>query len=167
MQQDWRGAIEAVDRSRAIAAEHRTGADAGIFHLMTRGEAYVGLGELTRGTSLMREAVELAERRGEHTNGAFANVSLARVLLAAEGLSARGEIEAALNRASDLVDGVGSFSMRPAIHAVLAELAHQAGDVATHERELREAHRLFVDIGASGHAEHAAAALAALGAQVR
>jgi len=45
-------------------------------------------------------------------------------------------------------------------HEISAELAHLRGDEATRERELREAHRLFVEMGATGHAERIAPLLA-------
>ena len=41
-----------------------------------------------------------------------------------------------------------------------AELGHLRGDEATRECELREAHRLFVKMGATGHAERLAPLLA-------
>jgi hypothetical protein len=36
------------------------------------------------------------------------------------------------------------------------ELAHLIGDDASRERELREAHRLYTEMGATGHAERLA-----------
>jgi hypothetical protein len=46
------------------------------------------------------------------------------------------------------------------VHVELAELARQSGDADGHDRELREAHRLFTEIGATGHADRLAAELA-------
>jgi hypothetical protein len=40
------------------------------------------------------------------------------------------------------------------------ELARQSGEEEERERELREAHGLFTEIGASGHAERLAGELA-------
>ena len=96
-----------------------------------------------------------------------ANVVLARVLLAAEGVTSREEIEAALTRARALTDRAGTRAVVPTIHVELAELARQSGDAAGHERELREAHRLFNEIDATGHAERVGACLSALGEHVR
>ena len=89
---------------------------------------------------------------------------LARVLLATDGLAAREEIEAALARARELTRSVGMGSIEPMIHVELAELARQGGDEEEHERELREAHRLFTEIGATGHAERLDGELATLAA---
>jgi hypothetical protein len=42
----------------------------------------------------------------------------------------------------------GAKSYEPFLHVERAELARLSGDEATRERELREAHRLFTEIGA-------------------
>jgi hypothetical protein len=47
----------------------------------------------------------------------------------------------------------GAKSYEPFLHVERAELARLTGDKATCERELREAHRLFIEIGAPIHAE--------------
>ena len=44
----------------------------------------------------------------------------------------------------------------PQVHEERAELARLRGDDATRERELREAHRLYTEMGATGHAERLA-----------
>ena len=80
-------------------------------------------------------------------------LALARVLLGSAGLAARAEIEAALGRALDLVRQTGAKAFEPQVHVELAELARQSGDQEGRERELREAHCLFTQIGATGHAE--------------
>ncbi len=50
----------------------------------------------------------------------------------------------------------GARSSLPLIGVERAELARLVGDEASRERELREAHRLFTEIGATGHAERLA-----------
>ncbi len=42
----------------------------------------------------------------------------------------------------------GAKSYEPSLHVERAELARLVGDEAHRERELREAHRLFTEIGA-------------------
>jgi hypothetical protein len=85
---------------------------------------------------------------------------LARALLRAPGPAARAEIEAALARALELARETGAKAFEPLVHVELAELAHQSGDQEGRERELSEAHRLFTEIGATGHAERLSAELA-------
>ena len=73
-----------------------------------------------------------------------------------EGAAASGEIQAALKEAQALVEETGSRSQEPFIHEELAKLARLTGDDATYQRDLREAHRLFTEMGATGHAERLA-----------
>ena len=78
----------------------------------------------------------------------------------AEGLSARPTIEAALECALALVRETGARAFEPHVYLERAELARLAGDEATRRREFGEAHRLFVEMGATGHAERIAPLLA-------
>ncbi len=70
------------------------------------------------------------------------------------------EIEAALARTLELTRDGDTKAFEPLVHVELAELAGQSGDQERRERELLEAHRLFTQIGATGHAERVAAELA-------
>jgi class 3 adenylate cyclase/tetratricopeptide (TPR) repeat protein len=158
----WDRAIEALERAQAISTERRAGADAESWVLTWLAEAHHGLGDSERATGLVRDAAALARKREQTTPEIGANVALARILLAAEGLGARDEIDAALTRAQEIVDATGARGQEPAIHVELAELAHQNGDEAERERELLEAHRLFTEIGATDNAERVAGQLAAL-----
>jgi hypothetical protein len=87
-------------------------------------------------------------------------VSLARVLLGSAGTAARKQIEAALARALQLTRETGAKAYQPLVHIELGELARQSGEDEDRQRELREAHRLFTEIGATGHAERLAPELA-------
>ena len=80
--------------------------------------------------------------------------------LGSAGTAARAEIESALARTLELVDETGAKAFEPLIHVELAELARQSGDHDVRERELGTAHRLFTEIGASGHVERLAGELA-------
>jgi hypothetical protein len=62
-------------------------------------------------------------------------------------------VERTLAEASALIDETEARCRAPIVHEISAELAHLRGDEATRQRELREAHRLFVAMGATGHAE--------------
>jgi hypothetical protein len=71
-------------------------------------------------------------------------------------VQATKEIEAALAEADAWLEMSGAKSYGPFLHVERAELARLAGDEATRQCELREAHRLFVEMGATGHAERMA-----------
>jgi len=55
----------------------------------------------------------------------------------------------------------GAKSYEPFLHVARAELARLTRDETTRERELREAHRLFLEIGAPIRAEQVAKELGA------
>ena len=57
------------------------------------------------------------------------------------------------DRARELTGDMGAKGFEPMLHVELAELARQSGDQEGQKRELHEAHRLFTEIGATGHAE--------------
>ncbi len=48
---------------------------------------------------------------------------------------------------------MGARSFEPFIHEQRARLKRAAGDEPGARRELREAHRLYTEMGATGHAE--------------
>jgi tetratricopeptide (TPR) repeat protein len=160
MQGQWKEAIEAVERSRAIAEHRRTAAGLEPVCLMLLAESHLGLGELERARGLAERAAELAHAGGQRITEPRAHIAVARVLLGSAGASAREEIEAALGRALELVGETEARVWEPMVHVELAELARQSGEEEEHERELREAHRLFTEIGASGHAARLQAGLA-------
>jgi adenylate cyclase len=160
MRSQWRRAIDAIERSRAIAREGRTGVEAEALRLALLGEAHLGLGDPERARDLVQESLEIARAQGHVPGEMHASIGLARVLLGSAGPAAHAEIEAALGRALELARETGAKAYEPLVHVELAELARQNGDEDGHERELREAHRLFTEIGASGHAERLAGELA-------
>jgi hypothetical protein len=71
-----------------------------------------------------------------------------RALREIHGVKATREIEAALAEADAWLEMSGAKSYEPFLHVERAELARLTGDDAVRERELREAHRLFKEIGA-------------------
>jgi class 3 adenylate cyclase/tetratricopeptide (TPR) repeat protein len=157
---EWQRAIEALERSLAIARESRTAVEGVAQRLALLGESYLGLGDTERARTLVQEGLEVASAQGNFPGETAASLALARVLLGSAGSAARAQIESALARALELARETGAKAYEPMIHVELAELARQSGDQEWHQRELREAHRLFGEIGASGHAERLAAELA-------
>jgi hypothetical protein len=76
------------------------------------------------------------------------------------GSASAAAVAGALARAEEIVLETGFRAAAPWIAETRAELARVRGDQATCQRELREAHRLFVEIGAVGHAERLRSRLA-------
>jgi class 3 adenylate cyclase/tetratricopeptide (TPR) repeat protein len=160
MRDEWKRAVEALERALAITRERRTAIEAEGSNLGTLGECYLGLGDPERARAKAMEGGEVARAHGNPFNETYARLALARILLGSAGPAAHAEIEAALARALELTRDTGAKAFEPLVHVELAELARQSGDEEGRERELREAHRLFTEIGASGHAERLAGELA-------
>ena len=122
-----------------------------------------GLADVLAQTSNVERARESAERavalcQQRHARGLepFAQLSFARVLLSNQDAVAARDIRRALDAAHELVERSGNRSLQPLIHVEDAALARLQQDFTTHSRELREAHRLFTEMGATGHAERLA-----------
>jgi hypothetical protein len=65
-----------------------------------------------------------------------------------QGVQAKRESEAALAEADAWLEMSGAKSYEPSLHVERAELARLSSDDDTRRSELREAHRLFTEIGA-------------------
>jgi class 3 adenylate cyclase/tetratricopeptide (TPR) repeat protein len=146
--EEWDEAVEAGEQSLAISRERRTGLQFEPWTLATLAEAYLARGDGPRARATVEQAVALARGRQIKVFEPITLLSLARVLLASEGAAARAEVEAALTRALALAKEMEARSEEPLVHVQLAELARLSGDEPGRARELREAHRLFADIGA-------------------
>ncbi len=89
-------------------------------------------------------------------------ISLARALLETEGAGASRAIGESLERALALVGQTEARMLEPHVLVERARLAEHLGDRAGAVPDLREAHRLFTEMGATGHAERVRRELAAL-----
>jgi tetratricopeptide (TPR) repeat protein len=149
----WREAVEALER-----AEER-----GARMIPTNGDlarAWLGLGDTDRARRAADEAVPIARTSGARVLEIGAQLALAGVRLQTEGAAAQAAVEGALSRAEYLVQETGNRSSEPLVHLERAQLMRVLGDPAGCERELREARRLFSEMGATGHAERVARELA-------
>ncbi|HEX6652032.1 MAG TPA: adenylate/guanylate cyclase domain-containing protein [Thermoleophilaceae bacterium] len=160
MRGEWQAAVEAYERARAISTERRTAIEGEAVRLAFLAECHFRLGDLERARALVAEAIASADERGRPADQITGRLVLARILLGSSGRGAREQIEAALSRALELADVTGAKAFVPLVHVELAELARECGDADRRARELREAHHVFTEIGASGQAERLAAELA-------
>ena len=122
---------------------------------------YLGLGDLDRAR---REATALVEQRAREDVAlleAMSRITRALASLRADGADARTQIEDDFARTAELIDSRGLEQLRPSLHEARAEFARALGDEAGHARELRVAHRLYIEMGADGHAQRLAKELAA------
>ncbi len=163
MREEWSEAAQAFQLALAIAHESRTAVWAEAHSLADLAEAQLGLGRM----ELARETIERARSQTRSRQLRWAkphvDLTLARVRLRTEGLRARKDVEALLHGVVEISCETGFCPYEPLARLELAEVARLAGDAAGRERELREAHRLLSDMGATGYAERIARELEAFG----
>jgi tetratricopeptide (TPR) repeat protein len=159
MNDDFAGAIEAVEHSLAIARERRVAVDSDAMSLALLAQAHAGAGEGERARQLVARALVVAEAQGHRLNEAFASLARAKVLLRSRSTAAFADVEAALARVSHYAESSGARAFLPLIHLERADLARCRGDETARTRELGEARRLFEALGANGHLRRLEAAL--------
>jgi tetratricopeptide (TPR) repeat protein len=141
-------AVTSSERSRAIVRESHAAFELEPLAATALAEAYAYSGDPDRALRTAEEAVAAARQRALGMLP-FAQLALARVLLRTKGLASRDAIEAALEELSRVARQMGLRMFEPFVCVERAELARLAHDETTRQRELREAHQLFVDIGAT------------------
>jgi adenylate cyclase len=161
--EQWSDAAAALEAALAEMRERQVGLSFEQFVLANLAQAVVALGDFDRARALADEAVTVAQQR--HLIEAQPLLARARVRRLSDGAQAATAIEADLQRAMAVIEQTEARAYTPLIHVERAELARLLGDEATYQRALREAHRLFVEMGATGHAERISRQLAAVSAQ--
>jgi tetratricopeptide (TPR) repeat protein len=146
--EQWPKAEEVLARGLAIARENRTGISFEPLLLAGISRSLLGLRKGAQALSAAEEAVSAAVRIGTRVWEVAARLALVKVLLRSTGASAADEINGELRRATSLASETGGGTWEPFLHVGRAELARLTGNEAARERELREAHRLFTEIGA-------------------
>jgi hypothetical protein len=124
-------------------------------------EAELGRGEIERASALAREAIASAQARPPQFE-IDVWLAHARIQLRASGAGARADVEEALARAEALIRRTQAAALAPPLQLARAELARSLGDASGAQRHLREAQRLYAEMGAAGHAERLSRELAAL-----
>ena len=149
----WAEAASAFDEALATVRSTRVGIAYESFVLARMTDVHLARGDSKRALEAADEAISTAQRHGTAEFELRSHLARARALSHGVGADAKEEIGKSLSAAEALVKTTGAESWRPFIHEERANLARLAGDEVTRQRELREAHRLFVDIGAPAHAE--------------
>jgi class 3 adenylate cyclase/tetratricopeptide (TPR) repeat protein len=147
MNHAWDDALEVLDEALAIGRERRLQILEGRV-LGVMAAAHFGLGDRTKTLELAGEAITVCRRRGTRIWEFSALLTRMRALREIQGAKATSEIEAALAEADAWLEMSGAKSYEPFLHVERAELARLIGDEAAREQELREAYRLFTEIGA-------------------
>jgi len=149
----WSAAEETERRALALAQERGVGFGITAWALCFLAEAKLGQGEPRTALELADEALADARQSGGRLFEMDALLTRARALLGSGDASCAAEVERTLAEVSALIDETGARCRAPVIHEVSAELARLRGDEGTRQRELREAHRLFAEMGATARAD--------------
>jgi adenylate cyclase len=151
--EDWHASIGSFNRARGIVGEREGLASMLPRILLGISQAELGLGNFQQALATLETILsrpELAETRILELN---TQLTLARALLRAHGSDAADAIQKAISSALELVEETGARAYRPVVHRILAEVAQVIGDEATRRLQLEKAHRLYREMGATGHAQ--------------
>ncbi|MEN8183047.1 MAG: AAA family ATPase, partial [Myxococcota bacterium] len=149
-------AVDLLERSHRFRRERRTGLYSGPSEMADLAAANLAVGNIERARALVEEALEFGERGGAWMRGARVFLVRAQILRESRGKAARDEIEATLDRADSLIREKAARAWVPFVLEERARFAELLNDSATAERHRREAHRLYTEMGATGHAERLA-----------
>jgi hypothetical protein len=128
--------------------------------LAAQARALFGAGALQPARDVSAEAIAVAKRQGQPVQQCEATIVHVRCLRALEGADALQTIEILLGEVSQLIEETGAERWRPHVHVERAELYRLAGNTDAARREFTEAHRLFAEMGATGHAARIAREIA-------
>jgi len=151
----WSEALEVFGRARYIVDKRRA-----LWGLSPRVMVSLAIAQLGKGEpERARRSIERMFSSEARAPGALVDIDV-QLALARALLRTRGDAEAiqsALAGATERVEHCEARICQPHIHETLAELAEQAGQPDIGARQRSEAQRLFIELGATGHARRIAA----------
>jgi len=146
---EWAKAIRALEAGPSFP-ENRGWA------LTLLAKAKLGMGDAKGARALAAEGLAATVAGQYLALSIEARCVLAQILLRTEGPIAREAIEAELARADAIIEQTGARAYAPFVLVTRAALYRALGDKAGREHLLREAQRLWVEMGATGWAERVA-----------
>jgi len=152
LHENWSEGAEALEETLDAARTQRNGLEREAATLAYLARAYLGLGDARRARVTAEQAIACALRQETRLFECQGQLVLAQALRVDAGASAHREIEACLARADTLVEETGGRALAPQIIEERARLAALRGDDEASGSELRQAHALYLEIGATGHA---------------
>jgi hypothetical protein len=131
-----------------------------VYRLAHLAEAELAIGRSERARELAAEALAIAQTKTGPPSVIPAYLAWIRVELATTDPVEADQIGSRLQSAFDLVAETGARRYEPLLRVERATLAERLDDQPGREQELREAARLFAEIGADGHVERLSEQLA-------
>ncbi len=150
--EEWAAAEEAERHALEVARMSRVGFGVTAWALCFLAEARLGRGDSRAALELAEEALTEARASGGRLFEMDALLTRARALLRSEEASRAVEARRTLAEVEALIEQTGAHCRDPVLHEISAEVAGLLGDLATRDRELRQAYRRFVETGARQHA---------------
>ena len=149
----WDDAARTFEQAIAIARE-RSGLEREGQCLAQLSQAHLGANDPARAREFAVQAIACARDQGADLFQALAQLTMARALRAESGLGEADAIADCLDRARELVEQTGARTLEPQILEERARLAALSG--ADPSLELTRAQELYVETGATGHAQRLA-----------
>ncbi len=154
LHEDWAEAVNALEEALEAAHAQHNGLEREAAMLAYLARAYLGERDAPRARATAEQAIACAERQEARFFECQGQLVLAQALRADAGSGAAKEIEACLARALALVEETGGRALEPQIIEERGRLVTLQGDDGA--ETLRRAHALYIEIGATGHAERLA-----------
>jgi tetratricopeptide (TPR) repeat protein len=149
----WQEAARLFEEALALANAHRTFLEMEGRDLASLAHTYVEIGEPQRAKETAERAIILVKERGSKIQELENVVALARAEVA---LGHDDAVDPLLARGEALIAAMRAMAFRPHLAEIRAERARRHGDQAAWRAQLAEAHRLFAETGATGHAARVA-----------
>jgi tetratricopeptide (TPR) repeat protein len=158
--EEWNASEDSERRALEIARKSGVGFGVTAWALRFLAETSLGRGESRAALELADEALTEARQSGGRLFEMDALLTKARALLRSEGAARANEAQRSLAEVRQLIAETGGHCRDPVVHEIAAEIAGLLGDDAARNRELREAHRRLLDMGAFEHARRLAREIA-------
>jgi tetratricopeptide (TPR) repeat protein len=140
-------ALALIEAANAIANETRAGMMSGGFNERIRVAALLARGDVAAARAAADRLIASTDMPPLSHMGAL--VVHAEVLIASDAAAERGRIEASLAEADEIARRIGSLFNQAGVCRARAQLARALGDEADWQRELREALRIYTQMGAT------------------
>jgi tetratricopeptide (TPR) repeat protein len=146
---DWVDAVRVLEELIAFQNETGIGQEMQGSDLASLAQALLALGQPERARATATHGVATVVERGFPLQELQNRLALARAEVA---LGNDAAVDPVLARCEALIAETGAWAYRPYLVEVRAERARQRGDAAGWRASLAEAHQLFAETGATGHA---------------
>jgi class 3 adenylate cyclase len=146
--EQWTESIQQLEQTLEFARNRRAGRDEEARFVVDLAEAYLGRGDLAVAEVKAADALSMARHQGARFSEALAHLTIARTAMRKRSIETQDEASANVAQAREIIEETGAKTYEPFVRVELARLARAKGDDVVCEREFREAHRLFTEIGA-------------------